>query len=296
MGKIYHRISAPIALFFLLFPLCAQGASLGKCYKRTTEGIEISYLGGYPSAKRIHSKVQGADPASFRLLADIQGDNCGQAPLYGADAKQVFFRNKPLAGADPKYFIVIGRGYGHDRTGLYYRDKLVANIKPEGIRLIPIPYSTAVYCATTAVVLSRNKPIVAAVDPLTVQALGGRWLRDAEHVYLEHFKKNIQGADPNSFTVLAPRKGRLRDLLYAQDRNRVYMLTAQGVKILQGADPATFERLNKRYCRDRSTVYYKGMPVEGAHAPSFHIPKRTFGHTGFDKFGKIHRGKRVAGK
>ncbi|MCW5207530.1 DKNYY domain-containing protein, partial [Desulfobulbus sp. US2] len=112
--------------FFLLAPSMSREASLGKCYHRSGDSIEISYQGGYPRSKIVHKKVKGADPKSFYLIADVQDDNCGLAPLYGADDKQVFFRNKRIPGADPVSFIALGSSYGRDRLSLYYQERMIA--------------------------------------------------------------------------------------------------------------------------------------------------------------------------
>jgi len=279
---------------FFLAPSRSGGTSLGKCYHRSRDSIEIRYRGGYPRSKLVRKKVNGAEPKSFHLIADVQDDNCGLSPLYGADDKQVFFRNKLIPGAEPVSFAALGSGYGRDRSSLYYHDRIIAGVSSEGFRLVSIPYSTASYGVTSSAVLYRDKPILAPVESATFQALGGLWVRDAQHVYLHNRIEAVQGADPQSFTVLLPRRGKKRrNLAYAKDRNRVYRVSADGVMVLEGANPGSFERLNSNYCRDRASVFYKGIPVKGAHAPSFHIPKSAFGHTGVDRYGKIHLGRRI---
>lgn len=68
----------------------------------------------------------------------------------------------------------------------------------------------------------------------------------------------VEEVDTASFQIL--------DDIYAKDGKNVYRVG----KIIEGADPATFEVLShKAYAKDRFAVYFWGKKVEGADPQTF---------------------------
>ena len=281
----------------LMLSSCALVSSnegaIGACYYRSNEGIEIRYIGGYPRAREVRIALQGADPVHFRLIGDNKSGNCGHEALYGADNKQVFFRQHLLPNADPAKFRVFGGGYGGDDKTLYFREKPVPVVDPKGFRSIAIPGIDAYYGVARTDVLYRGEPIQAPIDPLNFVALGGRWVRDSDAVYLRDRSTPVPGADPATFRVLLPHKRKRMRQPYAMDNNQVYYLGKEGAQVLEGAEPDTFRLINRQYAKDRLQVYYQGRIVVGADAATFRVPSKINAHTGYDYWHKYHLGKKV---
>lgn len=64
------------------------------------------------------------------------------------------------------------------------------------------------------------------------------------------------------------------------------------VFIVEGADPDTFQPLNRAYGKDRNSVFWKGRIVEGADPDTFELINRTYGkdrNSVFQKMSRIDR-------
>ena len=101
--------------------------------------------------------------------------------------------------------------------------------------------------------------------------------KDKNHVYAEN--EIVKDADPDSFVYLGPKKiaffdlntkttnagKEYQDLYYAIDKNYVFA----NYKILEGADPNSFQLLDSYYDRDKDFIFYNGEKLEGSDAQSF---------------------------
>ncbi len=127
------------------------------------------------------------------------------------------------------------------------------------------------------------------VDASSFEWVGGRWLRDKNHIYgqgelngrrVRVYWYIVEGADAPSF--------RMVNLHYAKDCNAAYYITG---KTLKTKSPDAFHVLpdirlnnhhftcdflieNSRYARDREKVYHFGSIIRKADAKSF----RLLGH------------------
>jgi len=276
---------------------CMAGERLGACYYKRGDGVEIRYYGGYPRQNEKRIKVEGADGATFRLLADTEEKNCGKGALYGADARNAFFRQKAIHEADVGSFRAHQGGYAVDKKSVFYRGEKIPGASPDGFGTVPVPNVPAFFAVSASGVYFRNEPVKAPVSPESFEALGGRWVRDDKSVYLYNMETPVKGADPATFVPLAASRRDQMNVRYARDKRAVYHIGKGGaVTELPGAAPSSFRLLNSNYGKDTERVYYNGSLVEGAEAASFHIPHPINSHTGYDRHGKYHMGKRVAPK
>lgn len=113
--------------------------------------------------------------------------------------------------------------------------------------------------------------IIEGVDLETMEFLGYRFLKDKNHVY--YGEKIMKDADLKTFQIVAGH--------YAKDKNHVYMGMALGVVIVEGADPETFEILDKNtfiadYSRDKNYAYFRGKKIPESHGPSFALLENDY--------------------
>lgn len=297
---IHTRIGTLFIITLALFSsnrvLPAQAEYLGKCYYRDKNGISIRYSGGYPRSKQITLYLHDADPKTFRVIQDTPTNSCTIAPLYGQDGIHVFFRNKIIECADPITFTPHDGGYSVDGSSIFYRGVKIPSASPTQFHTVKIPQTTSFYGVAKTGQFYRGELIQARVDSNTFQALGGRWIKDARHIYFRDQRLPIKGADPATFRVLKPSKKMRMNWQWAVDQANIYHITEKGVEILKGADPKTFHLINTNYSKDHSHVYYMGRLVSGADAKTFTVPHSINAHTGYDKYGKYHLGKSVPKK
>lgn len=103
--------------------------------------------------------VLSDDPENFVIISNAE------RYLFTRDAKKVHVNGKPIAGADPQSYRVLGGAYGTDRDGAFYLDE----------------------------------PIVDA-DSASLRHLQGAYAADVRRAYW--MGKEIRGATPASFRVL----------------------------------------------------------------------------------------------
>lgn len=87
-------------------------------------------------------------------------------------------------------------------------------------------------------------------------------------VYKSDYKAyKVSGADADSFKVLDD-----KCLYYGKDKNHAFYSSF----IIEGADSATFECLQRGYTKDAQRVYYEGKPILTADVGSFKVLTDTY--------------------
>ncbi|WP_337268744.1 DKNYY domain-containing protein [Oryzifoliimicrobium ureilyticus] len=131
--------------------------------------------------------------------------------------------------------------------------------------------------------LTDQKGQVIPADAPSFQLIGGRWMRDRNHIYGQGRQGSrntaywyiVEGADRETFEAL--------NLRYARDRNCAYYITRKTVRTKSPADFRIVPdiRLNHRdltcdflseesvIARDRDAVYFYGARLKGANPDGF---------------------------
>lgn len=89
------------------------------------------------------------------------------------------------------------------------------------------------------------------------------FLPDGSYGAITYMGRSVEGADRATFKVL----GRENETTYAKDTNYVFY---EG-KILERADPKTFEFLKEEYAKDAESLFYRGEKIQGADIETFAI-------------------------
>lgn len=113
--------------------------------------------------------------------------------------------------------------------------------------------------------------VVEDVDLNTFEFLDSPFSRDKGHIF--YYGKKIENADASTFKVVAKN--------YGVDKNHVYTGTVLGPAIIEGADPISFEIIDKRaivseYSNDANHVYYKGRLISDADASTFQLLENNY--------------------
>jgi hypothetical protein len=146
---------------------------------------------------------------------------------YGKDIKRAFYKGKVISKSDGPSFAFLESAYSSDKYHVYYYGAAISD-KPSGFKII---YRS-----------KNNGP------RLTLSTDGERILKGKNSF--------MSGkADAGSFEQIDRTD-------YFRDKFRVYSLN----KIIDGADPATFEivgRFDGRYTQDANAIFYNGNRVPG---------------------------------
>ena len=166
-------------------------------------------------------KVIGADAGSFGPVVKHVEDTLGaRTAIYWKDKNNVFFEGKRIEKSDAKSFEHISGLYAKDDNYIYYENK----------------------------VLTNN-------DPAKVRFLDGGIVSDGSALYI-YSKKSKTPIDYKTVEVINNDGG-----IYVRDSTSIYLLFYGSVEPLvkvEGADPATFELLERYYAKDKDHVYYYG--------------------------------------
>ncbi len=167
-------------------------------------------------------ELPGADVASFRALSLV----------FAVDVSSVWYMDQPIAGSDPRSFVIIDDRIGKDRNHVYFSGERAAQFDAASFRHLGSGYfadKDGVYWGTDS---------VAGADLETFEVLDNSFVaKDKDRVYRS-------GQVLDSFDA-ATTKLLLHDpygYQFTSDRNGVYV---NGLKFLH-ADPADFTMRDNR--------------------------------------------------
>ncbi|WP_080656824.1 DKNYY domain-containing protein [Stutzerimonas stutzeri] len=215
-------------------PLMLSLAGCPSGYQLDEEKVEfISYDTGVGQRR---TPVPLADPASFVVLEHSD---------YGKDRHSAYYQATPIPGADAPSFKSVGEFFAIDARQAYYARRPILGSDPASFKILKGNWSRdnrEVYFQTRS---------LGVCDLATFELRPenhGQWALDARCAY--HREHRLPLRDRASFRILSSS--------YAKDSFAVY----SGAKVIEGADPATFEVLPDTHIgRDRHGCYLMEHPV-----------------------------------
>lgn len=254
--RIIFYVLLVIAIFAFVDLMFLLVLYVGKFSSLSVAKITYRYSDGYVTDGKYvyfldgrYQRVEGADPATFRLLVYRDGRSRNYSPYLqttGRDKDAVFVGVQRLPQLNPNTTVLLEDGYLTDGTLLYYRDVLADGADPRYFR-----YIIGHYAADGKRLYHKGLP-VAGADVASLAFV-------------------TEKAHPSPLGVAAESKGPYRnsdgsrkDLNCLRDANRVYYHD----RAVPGADPATFctvdvlgDQWGTHYAVDRHNYYFKGVPL-----------------------------------
>jgi DKNYY family len=240
--------------------------------RNTFEVLNFLYAKDKDHAFYLSGIIKEADAATFRVLdagrhprpgwpAPAEDNDSGWAfEGFACDATQVFHYvmtiGKPcvLRGVDPATFEVLPHSYGRDAKSVYFEKYRLKGARPQSFRQLNQHFAVDDHS------VFYGERAIAGADAASFEIFGEYWAKDANCVY---FQDNQVQADRASIELIAH--------YFARDGEKVFGF---GGKVLEGADPLSFQPAGGLYFKDWARVYYIGYPggwVEGADAGTFQV-------------------------
>jgi hypothetical protein len=173
-----------------------------------------------------------ANPQTLKILVDE----------YALDSDSVYYQGKVLSGADSKTFTTIGHYYAKDKNFVYNQGRIASEIAdPATFRLLS---------------KKRYKEVKNWFGFFRELSSGIDYLSDwgCDKYYYYYSDCRIDSADYPTFTLLDG--GRC----YARDKYHIFYADYDCAPILEGADPETFEIVNRsrNFAKDKNRYYLHG--------------------------------------
>ena len=251
------------------------------------------------------TKINGADPASFKILTKNNTReiyyyakdkknlyNFGEIEkidadidtieiidrFYKKDKNYVYYENKKMEQSDSKTFVVLNRGFSKDKNNVYYYGKkLLINSKNA-------VFSDRDYVRDEKYIYYGSQ-MLENVDIASFVLLEEKYSRDKNNIY--YAGRKLNNPDLATFEVIKKDESG-NNGEYAKDKNSVYY----NEKRLSGSDPKTFKIISDNwedYSLDKNNVYYGSEIVIGADPKSF----KKIDNIWVDKSNTYERGKKV---
>ncbi|MCF0064284.1 DKNYY domain-containing protein [Dyadobacter chenwenxiniae] len=187
--------------------------------------------------------VAGADVKSFQTL-DNKFSKLPTIRQYAIDEKFVYYKGKAIPGADPSSFVVLGYACGKDCNHIYTAYKIVSDDPDHFVKIDRhlSKDSKCIYYADR--VISYDAPhfqLLAKVDGFT-------YFKDGHSIFVN----GVRFDQPDVLSFEPLRHG------YSRDAAHVYLLGPASFKIVEGADPGSFQVINQYYSLDQNHVYWRG--------------------------------------
>ena len=215
-------------------------------------------------------KLNNADPESFVEIDDSKTYTTpggGAYRLaYGYDKNRVYYESRTLEGADPATFEIMDCGYSKDANNIYRFSDKKDNIDLETFTVIGNLHYPFAYDKNH--VYFENS-IVEGADPATFEMMALGYSKDAKHAYWCNVYKviPINKADPKTFVVVENTDP--WPTAFAYDKNHVYFEN----RIIEDANPKTFEVMGCGYSRDTNNVYRYSNKIRKADPETFTVMK-----------------------
>jgi len=182
---------------------------------------------------RTENAILGVDAATFKPFKGSE---------FAVDRQRVYYRGTPLDGADAASFQHLRASYWADKNRVYYFDDPLPGSDPATFRFLRYFWTRDAHN-----VYSGADP-VNPKDLATFRVIDANWAQDAQWYYPAYYGHHvpIKELDYATFRII---KGG-----WAKDCCRVYYFD----RVVEGADPATFEALNNVRGRDKAYYYLTG--------------------------------------
>ncbi len=193
--------------------------------------------------------IKGADAKSFGLLNENSFGHFNRS--YARDRQNLYYRGKALEGVIPDALEMkklAGNTYLINKSQVIYYDKILPGAEPETFGDFDgFDNWTFSDNHNQYIVYSGSTPLP-AVDKSTFKPLSSTIAKDHQHIFSQH-TRILPEADTASFELL-------EDTDFARDNMHVYYLSTNEPFVIQGADPATFQVLDRGYLKDKNYVYH----------------------------------------
>ena len=187
--------------------------------------------------------IKGADAPSFELV-----DNVGTHWPYAKDKKRVYREGKAL-DADPKTFTIIGHHCSKDAAHVFYDAELLEGADPDTFVEDFLYYG---YDKERA--YFEGKLLCTHTGP--VEILETTYLKTSDKVF--YYGKEVRGADASSFHQVQEGQGFMADKQHVWKGDWNPRLSEWEARVIEEADPQTFECLGSSYAKDSTYVWYYG--------------------------------------
>jgi hypothetical protein len=196
--------------------------------------------------------LEGSDGSTFQLM---------DGGAWAKDARQVYFDGWLVPGADPATYTRVGKGViGRDHKDYYFGS---APMKVKDVAAVKVVLPDADTASISQIwaydrhgFYMRNE-VTPLADGETFQVLGGEYAKDAKKVY---FRGSVfHDADPRTFRWVGGE--------FATDARHAYWHDFA----LKDASPRTFEVLEYHYARDAKRVFHMNETIASADGPSFEV-------------------------
>ena len=155
------------SLFIACLPFDNESKS---CYRIKDGKVYLRYYGGYPRAKEVMRKLEGADAKSFEYIEGSREGACQGGDMFAKDKRQVFYRNRKVKFADPETFEAVLYGYSKDASNVFYMDSVIEKADAKSFFVIENKRKQP-YAADKYGLIVRNKRIGGQVDAPSFELL-----------------------------------------------------------------------------------------------------------------------------
>jgi len=263
--------------------------SNNSCYRIKDGVVYLRYYGGYPSAKEVLLKVEGADAETFNFIEGSREGACQGGDMFAKDEKHVFYRTETIKMAHPESFEALKYGYSKDENNVFYLASFLPNVDPESFFVIENNRKES-YAADKYGLIVRDKRIGGQIDAASFQLLFKPYSRDKNHVYYSDMFHILEGADPATFTC--PKfESIVNYQYYAYDKNNAYFYERDKVELVENIDYETFKVLGSQYAKDKNHAYYQATVIPEADLATFHVPHQIDRYSAQDKNHHYFEGK-----
>ncbi len=259
------------------------------CYRIKGDQVYLRYYGGYPRAKEVMLKVDGADAKTFKFIEGSREGACQGGDMFAKDEKHVFYRDEIIKMADLKSFEVLKYGYSKDEANVFYLDSFIPKVDAESFFVIENNRKQP-YAADKYGLIVRYKRIGGEIDAYSFELLPEPYSRDKNHVYYSDEFHVLKGADPATFTC-PEFESIVNYQYYAYDRNNAYFYERKEVKVIENFDYKTFKVLGSQYAKDKNHAYFQAKVIPEADPATFHVPYQIDRYSAQDKNHHYFEGK-----
>lgn len=226
------------------------------------------------------TRVEGADSASFRVLAYLMGPFHGDERIsnllrpmhgkfiiqhlwsaYARDKNAVYYNGLPLRGADPDTFEILHghSGYARDKDNVFFHDFMLDLADRDSFEVLG-----GAFADFSLLVFSYN--------PSDLDIKTSSWAQDKYQLFRN--EKQLPHISPRSYKIEKfgnaesflrvafgrPEASDLTDILSEDLRQKI---EKEGLE--------SWEYLGQGWSRDKKTVYYMGRPVEALNPDYFRM-------------------------
>jgi len=165
------------------------------------EAFDTTYARDKFNAHVNGKPLAGAAPSSFELLG---------RPGFAKDSRHVYQRDRPIS-SDPAHFEFLDGNLAKDSTVVYWSDGTVLSDDPVHFAIVSNTDHYLLFTKDSRTVRVNGKQIPGA-DPQTFRVLQGAYARDDRHVF--YFTDQLTDAEAPSFRALeGPLRKRLEKRL-----------------------------------------------------------------------------------